>query len=179
MTRRFAGPLFAAAVSAVPAACYDWQVGAGSSDAGNGHDASGVDAHVDHPDANAQAPDAGPSDAQAVSDGTNVVDAAAPADARASCASLAANVDAARAPAQACTLGSTSECTTYVTDPCGCQQFVALSAGMAAATYRMAVQALKAGGCTSGACDGCPPAVTAGLCLETSTGSSVTTACSP
>jgi hypothetical protein len=178
MTPRFAGLFFAVAIPVTLAACYDWQIGAGSGDAASGPEASLVDARADHADVGAPAPDAGRSDAQGALDGASHFDAAMPADAKPSCATLAANADAARAQAQACTLGSATECTTSVPDHCGCQQFVADPSGTATTAYQTAVDELKTAGCTT-TCAGCPATVPSGLCLDTSTGSGVVMACSP
>jgi hypothetical protein len=128
-----------AVILSLDACSFDWSVNA---DAG---DAAGVDA--------SKAADAAPS----TQDGASADDAMPPTDAgipdEASCATLESNADAGKANAVACTLGVLNQCTTTLSDQCGCQLFVTWADASATDSYAAAVHSLVSSGCPLG----CPP----------------------
>jgi hypothetical protein len=171
MHRLFANRGLALATSVAMAGCYGWDIGSAPLDAASSREAGHADAAMHQHDAGVDVlvrRDAGPADA------TKPEEASSPP-----CAMLAANVDAARVLAQACTtVGSSTECTTYVTDSCGCQQFVD-TPGASAQSYAAAVASFQEAGCPPATCAGCPARLVTGECLDMTTGSTVMTACSP
>jgi hypothetical protein len=129
--------IFAAFLS-LDACSFDWGVNADAGDAG-------VDASKGS-DATANGNDAAPSQ-----DASPATDAGTPDEA--SCAMLETNADAGKANAWTCTLGVVNQCTTTVSDQCGCKLFVTWSDAAATDQYGAAVQALVSSGCPLG----CPP----------------------
>ncbi|MBX3205713.1 MAG: hypothetical protein KF764_11640 [Labilithrix sp.] len=64
-------------------------------------------------------------------------------DANASCAALAADVEAKRTKARECNLGSSGQCTTAVDDACGCKVPVTFAGNAATSAYVAAIATLK------------------------------------
>ena len=180
---RLAGSLARACVACVVCVmsqalpgCYGWQLGVAPSDAATDSIAPKQDAASPRVDATPPAKDAGASHDGGHAHPDAMEEAAAP-DAG-SCPSLAAAVDASLA--TACAITMPPECTTFVTDPCGCDVFVALQTSTGTQAYVKAVKALSAASCT-GNCSGvCPfPGATSALCLSEATGSGVVSVCTP
>lgn len=65
----------------------------------------------------------------------------------ADCGALAAQLDAARKAAKACTIGAPGQCSGFIEDECGCDSYVTQSSSAATDEFVAAVGALQSAGC--------------------------------
>jgi hypothetical protein len=148
------------------ACAYDWTVN--EAPITNEADGAAPDATVDASTATDGATvDAGPDAPRTPDAGRDAGDAAKPPE----CDTLAAELVNERGPAKACTLGSSGECATPITDECGCKCFLGTAGSGPANEYTATVAAYEEAGCPKpGWCIDCLAGAT-GTCLEVDGGS--------
>ena len=82
----------------------------------------------------------------------------------ADCATLGAELEAARVSAKSCVLGASGQCAEKVTDECGCASYVKTGGSAEAESFAAAVTAFDAAGCMPSCAGGCS-ALVSGTCL--------------